>query len=67
MPDYSRDKVYVSDIKKVALWYNTLHKLDLLVKEEPEADPKEEIAAETEPEAVPVVPKKKSAKKPKAE
>jgi hypothetical protein len=67
LPDYSRDKVYVSDIKKVALWYNTLHKLDLLVKEEPEADPKEEIVAETEPEAVPVAPKKKSTKKPKAQ
>ncbi len=36
LPDYSRDKVYVSDIKKVALWYNILHKLNLLVKEEPE-------------------------------
>jgi hypothetical protein len=34
LPDYSKDKVYVSDIRKVAAWYNILQKLDLLVKEE---------------------------------
>ncbi len=37
LPDYNREKVYVSDIKKIAQWYNILHKLNLLVKEEPEA------------------------------
>lgn len=36
LPDYSKDKVYTSDIKKVAQWYNILHNLNLLVKEEPE-------------------------------
>ncbi len=36
LPDYSKDKVYLSDIKKVAQWYNILHNLDMLVKEEPE-------------------------------
>lgn len=36
LPDYDRDRVYVSDIRKVALWYNILHKLNLLIKEEPE-------------------------------
>lgn len=34
MPDYDRDRVYTSDIKKVLHWYNILHKLSLLVKEE---------------------------------
>jgi hypothetical protein len=34
LPDYSKDKVYVSDIRKVAAWYNILQKLNLLVKEE---------------------------------
>jgi hypothetical protein len=34
LPDYSKEKVYVSDIRKVAVWYNILQKLDLLVKEE---------------------------------
>ena len=48
LPEYSRDKVYVSDIKKVALWYNILHKLNLLVKEEPE---NRRTETEDEPEA----------------
>ena len=46
LPDYSRDKVYVSDMKKVAQWYNILHKLNLLVKEEPEAEAKDETESE---------------------
>ncbi len=68
LPDYSKDKVYVSDIKKVALWYNLLHKLNLLVKEEPatETEAKDKPEGKTEPEAVPVPVKKKSPKKPKA-
>ena len=36
LPDYSKEKVYTSDIKKVAQWYNILQNLKLLVKEEPE-------------------------------
>lgn len=36
LPEYSKDRVYTSDIKKVAQWYNILHNLNLLVKEEPE-------------------------------
>ena len=36
LPEYDKDKVYVSDIKKVVHWYNILHSLNLLVKEEPE-------------------------------
>ena len=47
LPDYNREKVYVSDIKKIAQWYNILHKLDLLVKEEP----KDEVKAEAEVKA----------------
>jgi hypothetical protein len=67
LPDYSRDKVYTSDIKKIALWYNLLHKLNLLVKEEPEAEAKEEPEVKSEQEAAPAAPKKKSPKKPTAE
>jgi hypothetical protein len=48
LPDYNKDKVYVSDIKKVAQWYNLLHKLNLLVKEEPVAEA--EVKAEVEDE-----------------
>lgn len=57
LPDYSKDKVYTSDIKKVALWYNILHKLDLLIKDEPDVT--------AEPEALPVTEKKKKKAAPK--
>jgi len=30
LPDYDRERVYVSDIKKVALWYNLLNKMKML-------------------------------------
>jgi hypothetical protein len=30
VPEYDKDRVYVSDIKKVLLWYNTLHQKELL-------------------------------------
>ena len=66
LPEYDKDRVYVSDIKKIALWYNILHKLDLLVKEDPEK--KEEAAeaiAETQEEK-PVQKKKKSSPKKEA-
>ena len=39
VPDYDKDRVYSSDIKKVMQWYNALHKLDLLVVED---EPKDE-------------------------
>ena len=67
LPDYSRDKVYVSDIKKIALWYNLLHKLNLLVKDEPEAEAKDTPEEKSQIEAVPPAAKKKNPKKPKAE
>jgi hypothetical protein len=36
IPNYSKEKVYVSDIKKIVLWYNLLHKKGMLIKEEPD-------------------------------
>lgn len=46
MPDYDKDRVYVSDIKKVVQWYNLLHKLDMLaVLDEEDADDNNEIKA----------------------
>jgi hypothetical protein len=36
LPEYDKNKVYASDIKKVLNWYNILHRLNLLVREEPE-------------------------------
>jgi len=38
LPGYDRDRVYVSDIKKVVQWYNLLHKLEMLNFEEEEED-----------------------------
>jgi hypothetical protein len=49
LPEYSRNKVYTSDIRKVAQWYNILHNLGLLIKEEPEK--KEEADKEVTAEA----------------
>ena len=47
LPNYNKDKVYVSDIRKIANWYNLLHKLELLIKEEPEKT--EEVKITEEP------------------
>ena len=65
LPDYDKDRVYVSDIKKVAMWYNTLLKLDLLVREEPIPEKQE---AEEEPvvEEPKEIPEKKPVKKKRA-
>jgi hypothetical protein len=35
LPEYDKERVYISDIKKIFHWYNILHALNLLVKEEP--------------------------------
>jgi hypothetical protein len=46
LPEYDKERVYVSDIKKLVHWYNILHQLNMLVKEEPE---KAEDKAEKKP------------------
>ena len=66
LPEYDKDRVYVSDIKKIALWYNILHKLDMLVKEEPE-DKKDDNDATTEDKEEKPENKKKKASSPKKE
>jgi len=38
LPDYDKDRVYVSDIKKVLMWYNTLQEKDMLDFSEEEED-----------------------------
>jgi Domain of unknown function (DUF6852)/Domain of unknown function (DUF5606) len=45
LPEYDRDRVYVSDIKKMFTWYNILHENNLLTFEEEE---KPEAKAEGE-------------------
>jgi hypothetical protein len=66
LPEYARERVYPSDIKKVVQWYNTLHSLDLLLKDEPEKASTEEVKKdETENEPQPdkkQAPAKKKAK-----
>ena len=69
LPGYSKDRVYTSDIKKVAHWYNILHKLDMLIKEESEALSGDKPAANEKKEAIKPVkkPGKKTPAKPKSE
>jgi hypothetical protein len=62
IPDYSKEKVYVSDIKKIMLWYNLLHKKGMLIKEEPDKkddSDKAEAEAVAEAEKTPATEKKK--------
>ncbi|MGE0021080.1 MAG: DUF5606 domain-containing protein [Draconibacterium sp.] len=50
LPEYDKDRVYVSDIKKVLLWYNALHEKNLLDFSEP--DTKEAEGEKTEDAAI---------------
>jgi hypothetical protein len=64
IPEYSKEKVYVSDIKKIILWYNLLHKKEMLIKEEPEKSAEQEKTV-SEAEKRPVVEKKKKKSEPR--
>jgi len=49
LPEYDRDRVYTSDIKKVITWYNQLHNLnllDIIEKAENEAEEKQKTESE---------------------
>jgi hypothetical protein len=71
LPEYSKDKVYTSDIKKLAQWYNILYNLKLLVKDEPEKATEEisveKKAAKTKPAPATEKKKQKPTPKPKPE
>ena len=41
LPEYDQDRVYVSDIRKVLLWYNLLHEFGISDFEAPEEEKKE--------------------------
>ena len=41
--DFDQERVYVSDIKKILMWYNLLHKEGLLNKKEVKEEAKSEI------------------------
>lgn len=64
LPQYNKDRVYVSDIRKVALWYNILHKLDMLVKETPEEKAEATSAEAGMPEKQEEKPAEKKKRKP---
>lgn len=51
LPDYDRDRVYVSDIKKVVNWYNTLVDLELINLEEDDDEESAEEEKESDGEA----------------
>lgn len=63
LPDYDRERVYLSDIKKMFQWYNLLHKSGNLIVEEKV----EEVAAPATEEVVEEKPKKKAPAKKAAE
>ena len=52
VPDYDKDAVYTSDMKKVFSWYNQLLEHDMLdfSEEEKEEEEKAEVKAEAEVE-----------------
>jgi hypothetical protein len=52
IPEYNKNRVYHSDIKKVFVWYNLLQKLNLLVKDEPVSSEPSEKKPENEPKAL---------------
>ncbi len=47
VPEYDKDRVYTSDIKKVILWYNILQEKEMLdfTEEKKEEESKEEVQA----------------------
>ena len=66
LPEYDRDRVYPSDVKKVINWYNILQAKGLVSKEVPvkeEITAKEEAAKEDVAEEKPVAKKKKATEK----
>ena len=48
IPNYDKEQVYNSDIKKVFQWYNILHDTDNLIKEESKEEEKKESSADAD-------------------
>lgn len=64
VPDYDKERVYASDIKKVLNWYNILQAKGLVSKEEPaKAESTEKTTIAEKEEVVEEVKPKKAAKK----
>jgi len=66
LPDYDQERVYISDIKKLVTWYNTLLSLNMLeFEEEKPAEPAKEEAAVKEKKPVKEAKEKQPAPKKK--
>ena len=68
LPDYDHERVYVSDIKKLAQWYNILHKAGYITPEsfvKAEETTDEESSLEDSLETKKAVPKKEKTTTPK--
>jgi hypothetical protein len=59
LPNFDKEKVYTSDIRKMFVWYNQLHENNMLDFTEKEEEKAEESDAPAEPEAKPVKAAKK--------
>ena len=69
LPNYDTERVYVSDIKKLAQWYNILHKAGYITPEsfvKPEGAKEEEPAIAEKKDAKKAAPKTEKASAPKA-
>lgn len=62
LPDYDKERVYPSDIKKLFQWYNILFKAGVLVLQE-KTEEKEKVEKKEKKEVKPVAEKKPAAKK----
>ena len=60
LPNYDSERVYISDIKKLAQWYNILHKAGYV---SPESFVKSEESNEDEPSITDAIDSKKGASK----
>jgi len=56
LPEFDRERVYVSDIRKVVLWYNILQKTGLVKFDEDVKDAVETSNSTDETEQTPVTP-----------
>ena len=50
LPEYDKDRVYVSDIRKVVMWYNLLHEMGITDFEIPDEEKEDEISEEMKEE-----------------
>lgn len=64
LPDYDKERVYISDMKKLAQWYNILHKAGYIT---PESFVKSEEPSENDSTDTSSLTDKKETKKPKTE